>query len=105
MRVTLDECRLSPGIGKDFYSGRYFLGFDKHTYWRLDDRNAYHAPAQPSRHTKGSCYAELTGRKHYALAYVDRSGEIKGYAWENTWHGSPVSWSCYTSAVGMKHKA
>jgi hypothetical protein len=41
----------------------------------------------------------------YAIAYVDHFGEIKGYAWENKWHGSPATWSCYTSAVGMKHKA
>jgi hypothetical protein len=105
MRVELDECRLSPSIGKNFYDGKYFLGFDKHTYWRLDSRDPYYAPAQPSSHTKGSCYAEKTGRKMYAIAYCDRDGEIKGYAWENKWHHSPVTWSCYTSAIGMKHKA
>jgi hypothetical protein len=104
MRVELDECRLSPSIGKGFYNGKYFLGFDQHTYWRLDDRDPYHAPAQPSDHTKGSCYAERTGQKMFAIAYVDHVGEIKGYAWENKWHGSPATWSCYTSAVGMKYK-
>lgn len=105
MRVECDVYRLAPAVGKDFYSGKYFLGFDKHTYWRLDDRNPYYYPAQSSNHTKGSCYAENTGQKMYAIAYVDRTGSIKGFAWDNHHHGTPVTWSCYTSAIGMRHNA
>ena len=105
MRVECDVFRLAPAMGKDHYSGKYFLGFDRHTYWRLDDRNPYHGAAQPSHYTKGSCYAEKTGQKVYGIAYVDKSGTIKGFAWDNHHHGTPVTWSCYTSAIGMKHKA
>jgi hypothetical protein len=105
MRVEFDVCRLAPSIGKPFFSGKYFLGYNRYTYWRLDDRNPYHAPAQESHHTKGSCYAEKTGQKLYGIAYVDRTGTIKGFGWDNEWHDTPVTWSCYTSAVGLKHKA
>jgi hypothetical protein len=105
MRVEVEECRLAPAAGKDFYNGKYFLGFDKHTYWRLDDRSPYAWPARPSSYTKGSCYAEKTGVRMHGIAYIDRSGKVAGFAWENQNHGSPVTWSCYTSAIGMKHKA
>jgi hypothetical protein len=105
MRVELAECKLAPAVGKPYYSGKYFLGFDKYTYWKLDASNPYYAPAQPSNYTKGSCYAEVTGQKLYGIAYIDKSGTIKGFAWENQSYGSPATWSCYTSAVGMKHQA
>lgn len=105
LRIEIDEWRLAPAMGRSFYPGKYFLGFDKVTYWRLDDRNPYYSPAQPSNYTKGSCYAEKTGRKLYPLTYVSQTGEVKGYAWENTWGGKHATWSCYASAIGMKHKA
>ena len=62
------------------------------------------APARPSSHTKGSCYAQKTGVRMYGIAYIDGNGKVDGFAWENPNYGSPVTWSCYTSAVGMKHK-
>ena len=105
MRVEFDVCRLAPSIGKGYHSGKYFLGFDKHTYWRLDDHDPYYTPARPTNHTKGSCHAEATGQKMYGIAYLDETGTIKGFAWENTSHGSPVTWSCYTSAIGLNHQA
>lgn len=105
MRVEFDVCRVSPGAGKSFYSGKYYLGFDKYTYWRLDDRNPYYMPAVESEYNKGSCYAEKTGQKMYGMAYVDKTGVIKGFAWENKWGGSPATWSCYTSAAGLKYNA
>jgi hypothetical protein len=104
MRVECDLYRLSPAVGKDFYPGKYFLGFDKHTYWRVDDRNPYYGNPEPSKHTRGSCYAENTGQKMYGIAYVDRTGNIQGFVSENKHHGTPVTWSCYTSAIGMKYK-
>ncbi len=102
LRIEIDECRLAPAAGKDYYSGKYFLGFDKHTYWRLDNRNPYYMPAVESHHTKGSCYAEKTGKKLYGIGYFDHTGTLKGFAWDNKWGGSPATWSCYTSAVGLK---
>ena len=104
MRVGLEVCRLAPSMGKEFYSGKYFLGFDKYTYWRLDDSNPYYAPAQPSSYTKGSCYVEKTGQMMYGIAYVDQTGTLKGFAWENMSYGSPATWSCYTSAAGLNLK-
>jgi hypothetical protein len=102
MRCEVEVCRLSSSVGKPFYDGKYFLGFDKVTYWRLDDRNPYYYPAQPSNYSKGSCYAEKTGQKMYGICYFDQTGEMRGFAWDNQWGGSPASWSCYTSAVGLK---
>ena len=104
LRIEIDEWRLAPSMGRSFYEGKYFLGFDKTTYWRLDDRNPYYYPARPSNHTKGSCHAEKTGRKLYPIAYVDQSGTVKGFAWDNNWGGKHATWSCYTSAIGMTHK-
>jgi hypothetical protein len=100
MRVKVDTCRLAPSVGKPFWSGKYFLGFDQHTYWRLDDKDPYNKPAVATTHTKGSCYAEPTGQSMYGVAYVDGQGKVVGFAWDNKTHGSPVTWSCYTSAVG-----
>jgi hypothetical protein len=105
MRVEFDVCRVAPSVGKNWHSGKYFLGFDKHTYWRLDDRNPYYMPAVASQYTKSNCYAEKTGQKMYGMAYMDEIGTLKGFAWDNKWHAKPATWSCYTSAVGMKHKA
>ena len=46
----------------------------------------------------------MTGQKMYGIAYVDRTGTLKGFAWENTSYGSPATWSCYTSAAGLNLK-
>jgi hypothetical protein len=105
LRVQFDVCRLAPSINKPFYSGKYFLGFNKYTYWRLDDQNPLSAPAQETQYTKASCYAEKTGEKLYGIAYIDNTGTIKGFAWDHQWQDTPVTWSCYTSAVGLKYKA
>jgi hypothetical protein len=102
LRVECDICRIAPSHGKPFHDGKYFLGFDGHTYWRVDDKNPYYAPATPTSHSKGSCYAEKTGQKMYGIGYFDHTGTLKGFAWDNKWGGSPVTWSCYTSAVGLK---
>lgn len=104
MRVEVETYRLAPAVGKDFYGGKYFLGFDRQTYWRLDDSNPYYGPAKPTQHTKGSCYSEKTGQKMYGVGYVGPTGEIKGFAWEGKSYGSPATWSCYTSVIGMKYK-
>jgi hypothetical protein len=104
MRIECHVCRLAPSFGKPYYSGKYFLGFDGETYWRLDDRDPYYYPAQPTSHTKGSCYEEKTGVKMYGIGYFDSTCVLKGFAWDNKWSCSPVTWSCYTSVVGMKHK-
>jgi hypothetical protein len=103
MRVELHLYKLAPSMKEKPYKGSFFLGHDKHTFWRLDERDPYVAPAEMTNHTKGSCHYEQTGKRMYAIAYVDEKGTIQGYAWENKWHASPATWSCYTSAVGMKH--
>lgn len=105
LRVECDLYRLSPAVGKEFYPGKYFLGFDKHTYWRVDDRNPHHGHPEPSKHTRGSCYAENTGQKLYGIAYVDRSGNIQGFAAENRLQGTAVTTSCQISAVGLRQRA
>ena len=105
MRVKVDVCRLAPSVGKPHYGGKYFLGFDQHTYWRLDDNDPYNKPAKSSNYTKGSCYEEKTGQHMYGVAYIDKQGSVVGFAWDNKYQGTPVTMSCYTSAVGMKHKA
>src|SRR5262245_54460778 len=105
MRCEVEVCRLSSSIGKPYYDGKYFLGFDKVTYWRLDDRNPYYYPAQPTNYSKGSCYAENTGQKMYGIVYVGSTWDINGFAWENKSYGSPTTWSCYASAAGMKYTA
>lgn len=104
MRVTIDLSRLAPERGKAFYSGKYFLGFDKTTYWRVDDRRPYERAPKPTEYTKGSCHEEKTGERLYALAYVDKHGNVVAFGVDQNRNGSPVTTSCYASAAGLKLK-
>jgi hypothetical protein len=105
MRVEIELSRLAPSHGKEFYGGKYFLGFDKHTYWRLDDRRPYDGPATVSDHTRGSCYEQKTGERLYALAFVDQYGNVTGFGWDRTQLGAPATTSCLISAVGLRQRA
>jgi hypothetical protein len=105
MRVEIELCRLAPEHGKPFHGGKYFLGFDKHNYWRLDDHRPQHAPATRTHHTRGSSHEEKTGERLYALAYIDRDGQVVGYAWDQSLQGAPVLQACYSSVVALRLRA
>lgn len=104
VRIDIDLSRLAPEQGKPFYDGKYFLGFDQHTYWRLDDRRPFHGEARPTRYTRGSCYEQKTGERMQALAFIDARGNVVDFGWAKQPRGTPVMTSCYTSLTAMKQR-
>ena len=108
LRVDLDilEVRLPNAKGELVAQpGRYFVGFDRNTMFRLADMRPESTPATPV----GSFNASTLGlqkrviERRRALAYVDHDGEVVGYAWQPS-GGAHITASCYASVMGGVRK-
>lgn len=81
--------------------GRYFVGPDRTTMYRLADVRPESAPATVVHrfhaHTMGMQTRTIERRR--ALAYVDRDGSVVGYAWQPR-GGAHITASCYASVLG-----
>lgn len=77
---------------------RFFLGFDKTTYWQLDRHDPYRAPASPSRYHKGTSVREEKKGERHALVYVNNEGRVVGTAWEKR-GGTHCTQSCWASVI------
>ena len=108
LRVDLDifQVMLPNGKGElTLQPGKYFIGPDKATMYRLADVRPESAPAtiaqQFTLNTPGLQKRAVERRR--ALAYVDGSGNIVGYAWEPR-GGAHITASCYASVIGGLRK-
>jgi hypothetical protein len=108
LRIDLDilEIRLPNAKGELVAQpGRFFVGSDRITLFRLADVRPESAPATPV----GAFNAATLGiqtrvvEKRRALAYVNRDGEIVGYAWQPR-GGAHITASCYASVLGGARK-
>jgi hypothetical protein len=104
MRVSCELFRLRVGEGAAAAEipGKYFLGLDRFTYWRLDE-GAGRLTATRTTYTTGTpnCIATRLGERRFALVYVDQTGQRVGYAAE-TKGGTPVTGSCWTSVAVLR---
>lgn len=102
LRVTLPNAKGEP----DIQPGRFFVGPDKVSMYRLADTRPESSPAVLVRQfnvgTPGM--QTLTMEKRRALAYVDREGNVVGYAWQPR-GGAHITASCYASVIGGLGKA
>jgi hypothetical protein len=104
LRIDLDilEVRLPNGKGEMVAQpGRYFVGPDRISMFRLADVRPETVPATPVRefhaNTRGMQARPVEKRR--ALAYVDRHGGVVGYAWQPR-GGAHITASCYASVMG-----
>ena len=81
---------------------RFFLGFDKSTYWKLDKHAPYSAPASASKYKKGHGVQEHKKGEVYPVVYAKDDGDIVGMAWE-THGGKNFTKSCWMSAFPKHH--
>lgn len=108
LRVDLDifEVSLPNGKGEQVVqAGRYFIGPDKVSMYRLADVRPESVPATLVQQFNVST-AGLQRRpvdRRMALAYVDRDGRVVGYAWQPR-GGSQITASCYASVMGGLRK-
>lgn len=93
LRVKLDLCELSVYSGNKLRTleGKYFLGADNLTYWKVAGMTA-----SPTEYTVHTCSARKTGEFRYALVYVDPLGNQVGYAMQQN-GGQAITGSCWTS--------
>ena len=82
---------------------KFFLGFDKATYWECDRGDPWRRPASPSSYRRGMNVKEAKKGQRNALVYVSSpDGRVVGMAWER--HGGHHSTkSCWTSLVPKGH--
>jgi len=86
----------------DIEDRRFYLGFDKSTYWQLDRHDPYRAPASPSKYRKGQVVREKKKGELHPLVSVRENGQVVGMAWEK--HGGMhLSKSCWASII-PKHR-
>lgn len=109
LRIDLDivEVRLPNAKGDlVLQPGRYFVGADRTTMFRLADVRPDSAPATPIQAFNGFTPGMQTRvvERRRALAYVDRNGDIVGYAWQPS-GGTHITASCYASVLGGLRKA
>jgi len=81
---------------------KFFLGFDKSTYWQLDKHNPYTAPASASSYRKGTGVQEKKKGEVHPVVYMHDDGRVVGMAWE-THGGKPSTNSCWASAFPKHH--
>lgn len=97
LQVTMPDAQGKPA----FQPGKYFIGPDKVSMYRLADTRPESAPATLVRQfnvgTPGM--QALTIERRRALAYVDRQGNVVGYAWQPR-GGAHITASCYASVIG-----
>jgi hypothetical protein len=81
--------------------GRFFVGPDGVSVFRLAEPRPESAPATPVREfsafTPGM--QKRTVEKRRALAFVDKNGGVIGYAWQPR-GGAHITASCYASVIG-----
>ena len=109
LRVELDilEVTLPNGKGEMVAQpGRYFAGFDKISMYKLADTRPESAPAILVREFNAGTMGMRTRvvEKRRALAYVDRQGNVIGYAWQRR-GGWQITASCYASVLGGTGRA
>lgn len=108
LRVDLDifEVALPEKDKLVVQPGRYFIGPDKVAMYRLADTRPESSPATLVQkfnvHTLGLQKRVIEKRR--ALAYVDRNGNVVGYAWQPR-GGAQITASCYASVMGGLRKA
>ncbi len=80
--------------------GKYFIGPNKVSMFRLDDVSSESNPAtlvtKFDATTPGLSKREI--EKRFALAYADNDGKIIGYAWQSN-GGAHCKKSCFSSVV------
>jgi len=79
--------------------GKFFLGTDKNSFWRLKDGYGGELNAEKTSYTKSNCWAKKTGERKYGLCYVDDNAHLVGYAWE-THGGKCITRSCWSTFSG-----
>jgi len=78
---------------------KFFVGFDKTTYWECDPRDPWRSPASPSIYRKGTDVKEEKKSERDAIVYVSSpDGHVVGMGWEKN-GGSQCTKSCWTSLV------
>ena len=101
VRVSIYEVGFSDSFGKVVaVPGKYFIGPNKVSMFKLDDVNSESNPAtlvsKFDATTPGLSKREI--EKRYALAYADNNGKIIGYAWQSN-GGAHCKKSCFSSVV------
>jgi hypothetical protein len=96
-RIELVELNVWGEHSSKPLPGKYFLGADRRTYWKLDESSVT-PTATPTSYTTSNCSARRTGERRHALVYVDPRGHTRGYAFETN-GGTPVTGSCWTSVA------
>jgi len=81
--------------------GKYFLGTDKTTFWKVNESYGQ-LSGEKTSYTKNNCTSSKTGERKYGLCYVDDDMHVCGYAWES--HGGKcITKSCWTSINASSH--
>jgi hypothetical protein len=95
VQLLKEDGRLTP------QAGRYFVGPDRVSMFRLAEPRPESAPAAPVRDFNAFTphMQKRLVEKRRALAYVDRHGSVVGYAWQPR-GGAHITASCYASVIG-----
>lgn len=103
LRVQVDvyEVSLPGGDGQLIKQpGKYFVGPDKTTMFRLSDHLSESAPATPVHQFNANTLGvnRQLVEKRYALAFADDKGKIVGFGWQGN-GGAHCKKSCFSSVV------
>jgi len=102
LRCDVDICKLK--VYKDHQwvdvDGKYFLGVDKSTFWKVHDSFGK-LSAEKTSYTVGNCSYTKTSEKKYGLTYVDDDCNQVGYCWES-YGGKCITKSCWWSIKQSK---
>lgn len=105
--LEIEEVSLPNAKGEQVVqSGRFFVGPDKVSMYRLADTRPDVSPATLVQQFNASTMGlqRRPVEKRQALAYVDRDGRVVGYAWQPR-GGAHITASCYASVMGGLRKA
>jgi len=102
LRVEVDLCRLKVYKKGEWITldGKYYLGADKATYWKVHESYGK-LTAEKSSYTVSNCSYSKTGTKKYGLCYVDDALNEVGYCWEPR-GGQSITKSCWWSIKQSK---
>jgi hypothetical protein len=103
LRAKVDICELSVWNHEkrewvDLKDRRFYLGTDNQTYWQLDSRDPWRAPASPTQYRKGSWVREHKKGVRYMVVHVRSDGKVVGKGWEKN-GGQHTTKSCWASVV------
>lgn len=103
LRVQVDvfEVSMPSGDGSLIKQpGKYFIGPDKTTLFRLSEQHSESAPAVPVRHFNAHTPGvnKQLVEKRYALAFADERGKVVGFGWQDN-GGMHCKKSCFSSVV------